>query len=127
MITWREFLERAAMSAAVVTVFLILCAVLGFLRAAPPPDARPEFSDWYQSLMQPNGTTSCCSLADCRPTSYRVVVDHYEVVGFNSAGEISWLPVPPDRVLHRFDNPTGRAVACIQNGNVLCFVKASES
>lgn len=97
--------------------------------SAPPPDADPALAPWFRSLTIP-GTegTSCCSIADCRPTSYRTKGDHYEVLaGHDDQGAEIWLPVPPDRVLQRFDNPTGRAVACILGGQVLCFVKASES
>lgn len=34
---------------------------------------------FYQGLVTPETKVSCCSLADCRPTSGRSVGDHYEV------------------------------------------------
>src|SRR5271165_5613726 len=61
--------------------------------AAPPQNADPALAPWYRSLLQPGTTVSCCSLADCRPTEYRIKSDHYEaLVGGN------WLAVPPDKI-----------------------------
>ncbi len=65
---------------------------------------------------------SCCSLADCRPTESRIKANHYEaLVGDN------WLAVPPDKILQRTDNPTGRAVVCwTPQRGIMCFVRATE-
>ena len=52
--------------------------------------------DFYQHLVRPDTNVSCCSLSDCRPTSGRVVGDHYEVK-VNGA----WIAVPPDKVVKR--------------------------
>jgi len=94
---------------------------------APPENADPALAPWFQSLQSPNGK-SCCSIADCRPVSYRVTGDHYEVLaGADDRGHEVWLAVAPDVVLERYDNPTGRPVACILGGRVLCFVRAAES
>src|SRR5271165_6605648 len=91
--------------------------------AAPPPDADPSLAPWFNSLQQPGSGISCCSIADCRPVDYRVVGDHYEVF---IQGQ--WLPVPPDKVLTRADNPTGRAVVCWTKVNgILCFVRGPET
>ena len=88
------------------------------LRAAPPPNADPALSPWYNSLRQPGSGVSCCSIADCRPVDYRTVGNHYEAY---IEGE--WLPVPPDKVLTRTDNPTGRAIACwTKLIGIMCFV-----
>jgi hypothetical protein len=91
--------------------------------AQPPPNADPTLAPWYRSLLQPGTTISCCSLADCRATEYRTKADHYEVlVGGN------WLPVPPDKILQRTDNPTGHAVVCwTPQRGIMCFVRATES
>ena len=90
--------------------------------AAPPQDADPALAPWFRSLLQPGTAISCCSLADCRPTDYRIRANHYEaLVGGN------WLAVPPDKILQRTDNPIGRAIVCWtpQNG-IMCFVRATE-
>jgi hypothetical protein len=91
--------------------------------AAPPENADPALSPWYNSLRAPWTNALCCSMADCRPTDSRVSGDHYEAfVG----GE--WRPVPPDRVLQRTDNPTGRAVVCwTPSAGIMCFVRGPES
>ncbi len=108
------------------------CAALSLLlpipsNGAPPPGADLTLAPWFESLQAPNGK-SCCSIADCRPVSYRIAVDHYEVLaGRTDDGADIWLAVSPDVVLQRYDNPTGRPVACILGGRVLCFVKAAES
>jgi len=92
-------------------------------RAAPPPDADPALAPWFNSLKQPDSGISCCSIADCRPVDYRVVGNHYEAYI-----EGQWLPVPPEKVLTRADNPTGRAVVCWTRVNgILCFVRGPET
>jgi hypothetical protein len=93
------------------------------LRAAPPPDADPAMAPWFNSLRQPGSGISCCSIADCRPVDYRTVGDHYEAY---IEGE--WRPVPPDKVLTRADNPTGRAVVCwTKLSGIMCFVRGPET
>jgi|SRR5690242_9260075 hypothetical protein len=107
---------RALLAAAVV-----LLAVSA--RADPPPNADPALAPWFRSLMQPGTGISCCSISDCRTTDYRVESDHYEAL----VGE-TWFPVPPDRILQRTDNPTGRAVVCwTPQRGIVCFVRATES
>lgn len=102
----------------------LLVALLGLLftpaQAAPPEGADQALAPWFNSLQTNNGS-SCCSIADCRTYDYRGAVDHYQIL---YDGE--WLDVPPGAVLARYDNPTGRAVACVFGGRVLCFIKASE-
>ena len=120
---------RISLSTAV-TAFSILgvsVAILSASQGAPPEGADPALAPWFQSLQSPAGT-SCCSIADCRPVSYRITGDHYEVLaGRDDHGSDVWLAVPPDVVLQRYDNPMGRPVACIYGGRVLCFVRAAES
>ena len=91
--------------------------------AAPPSNPDPALAPWFNSLRQPWTNALCCSIADCRPTDSRISGDHYEAfVG----GQ--WRSVPPDRILQRADNPTGRAVACwTKQVGILCFVRAPES
>lgn len=45
--------------------------------------------DFYQKLIRKDTKTSCCNLADCRPTSGRPNGDHYEV-----KVDGDWVPVP---------------------------------
>jgi hypothetical protein len=105
---------------------LLVAAFLGFVpisvRAVPPDDADPALAPWFQSLRQPGTHMSCCSIADCRETDYRIVGDHYEAMVH---GE--WLAIPPDKVLNRRDNPTGRAVVCWSPAlGIMCFVRGPE-
>lgn len=105
---------------------LIFCVIVVFAataRAAPPPDADPALTPWFNSLRAPWTNALCCSIADCRPADLRIVGDHYEVF---IGGE--WRAVPPSRVLQRSDNPTGRAVVCwTPQGGITCFVRGPES
>ena len=90
--------------------------------ARPPDNADPSLAPWYESLRQPGTEVSCCSLADCRPTEYRT-----SGTGYEAYIEGSWVAVPPDKVLRRVDNPTGRAVVCYLPGKgILCFVTPDE-
>jgi hypothetical protein len=86
--------------------------------ASPPPDADPSLAPWFNSLMDPQTSRSCCGAADCRPTENRIRDDHYEVFVENE-----WVTVPANKVLKRSDNPTGQAVLCWSKTiGVLCFV-----
>jgi hypothetical protein len=51
---------------------------------------------FYQTLQRPDTKTPCCNLTDCRPTSGRLVGDHYEVK-VNGA----WVSVPADKILKK--------------------------
>jgi hypothetical protein len=105
---------------------IVLTAIFGAATpaiAAPPANANPALAAWFRSLLQPGTGVSCCSISDCRQTEYRIVRDHYEaLLGKN------WVPVPPDKILRRTDNPTGHAILCwtpVQG--VMCFIRAPES
>ncbi len=101
----------------------LLVPLAAATRAAPPPDADPSLAPWFQSLQQPGTGMSCCSVADCRPTDYRTVGDHYE-----AWIEDRWIAVPNAKILRRVDNPTGRAVVCWSpQAGILCFVRAAET
>jgi hypothetical protein len=111
--------SRATRLAGLSTALLVTASAA----AAPPQNADPALAPWYRSLLQPGTTVSCCSLADCRPTDYRIKADHYEaLVGGH------WLAVPPDKILQRTDNPTGHAIICwTPQRGIMCFVRATES
>jgi hypothetical protein len=105
---------------AVLAVTLLLASAAA---AQPPPNADPALAPWFRSLLQPGTTISCCSLADCRPTEYRIKADHYEAM---VGGK--WLEVPPDKILQRTDNPTGHAIVCwTPQRGIMCFVRSTES
>jgi hypothetical protein len=92
-------------------------------QARPPEDADPALAPWFQSLRQPGSGVSCCSIADCRAADYRINNDRYEAY---VAG--AWRTVPPDRVLQRDDNPTGRAVVCWTPATgVMCFIRGPDT
>ncbi|HLI12862.1 MAG TPA: hypothetical protein VKY65_14815 [Alphaproteobacteria bacterium] len=102
---------------------LLLGARAVVAHAAPPPDADPALAPWFQSLRQPGTGASCCGLGDCRMTESRIVNGHYEALVGNH-----WTVVPPDKILQRTDNPTGRAVICwVPLRGVVCFVRAPET
>lgn len=110
------------------TLFSIfaLCGIELLLHgaAAQPPDTDdPTLAPWFQSLRQPGTGISCCSVADCRLTDYRTTPDGYEAMV-----EDRWLVVPPEKVLQRVGNPTGKAVVCYTPvSGILCFVRPSEA
>jgi hypothetical protein len=117
--TWRP--------SVIIASLLFLCTGA----AAHPPEA--EFADWFRSLKEPGteGMTgsgvSCCSPAsDCQITDYET--DAAGRYWITAEGER--IQVPPDKILQRADNPTGRGVACLRHDNghpaVRCFVRASE-
>lgn len=84
---------------------------------APPENADPALAPWFRSLAQPDTGISCCSIADCRPVDARITPDGWEIFH-----DDKWLPVPPAKILVGKQNPTGKPVACVLNGQVLCFV-----
>jgi hypothetical protein len=117
---------------AVLRVVLTALVLTTVAWAAPPPGADPnsELSQWFRGLRDDSGK-SCCSLADCRPTEYRQLGDHYEVLVDSKWGiePPQWVAVPPSKILNQIDNPTGRGVLCFNqySHQVLCFVRPSET
>lgn len=105
------------------SVFVLMLG-LGAAPAAPPDNADPALAPFFQSLKQPGTGASCCSIADCRPVDYRLAADGYE-----ARLDGDWVHVPEERILHGKTNPTARAILCRSpvNGNILCFVPASET
>lgn len=73
------------------------------------------------------GGMSCCSpSSDCQMTDYETDADgRYWIIA-----EGERIQIPPDKILQRTDNPTGRGVACLRHYNghpaVRCFVRATE-
>lgn len=116
---WRLASEAEAM---LLVVPLSLLAVPSAL-ARPPEGADPALKHWFEDLRQPGTGTPCCSVADCRSVEYRIRDGQYEVEILGL-----WLPVPPERILERGDNPTGHAVVCwLPTAGVMCFVRPTNS
>ena len=63
-------------------------------------------AEFYSKLMRPDTKTSCCNLADCRPTEIRSVEDHYEV-----KKDGRWIRVPADKIV-KVAPPDGGAHIC---------------
>jgi hypothetical protein len=62
-------------------LLIALLLVAASTRAAPPPNADPQFRDWFSSLRVPGSSfTPCCSVSDCRMVDSRWNGDtqHYE-------------------------------------------------
>jgi hypothetical protein len=117
------------MSRRLAMIVPLLCFSSG--AAAHPPEA--EFADWFHSLKEPGSekgsgdSVPCCSPArDCQTTDYET--DAEGRYWITVEGER--IQVPPDKVLQRTDNPTGRGVACLRHHDghpvVRCFVRAPE-
>jgi len=114
-IGWARFLRirrhspggRAYPAISLVLTATIMVAFAASAIARPPPNSNPTLAPWYRSLLQPGTNLSCCSIADCRATEYRIEHNRYEAL----IGK-RWLVVPADKILQRTDNPTGRAVVC---------------
>ena len=90
-------------------------------RAAPPPDANPDWAPWFQSLERPDVGGSCCSIADCRRVQSRLGTVGYEVLM-----DDRWVLVPGKRIVQGRENPTGEAVVCARGHVIICFVPAPE-
>lgn len=105
---------------------VLFCAVVllaSFAQARPPPNADMTLAPWFEGLRQPGTGMSCCSIADCRQTDFRINGSHYEALV-----EGEWREVPPDKILERMDNPTGRAVVCYTpSRGIMCFIRGPET
>ena len=95
----------------------------GVAQARPPENADMSLAPWFRSLRQPGTGISCCSIADCRQTDFRIEGNNYQ-----AKVDGHWTTVPKDRVLDRADNPTGRAVVCYTPYvGIMCFIKGPEA
>jgi hypothetical protein len=91
--------------------------------AHPPPDADMSLAPWFRSLQQPGSGMSCCSVADCRQTDFRINGGRYQ-----AKIDGIWRDVPAGTILKRSDNPTGRAVVCYTPRlGIICFIKGPET
>ena len=116
---------RASMKGAV-AIALSVTAVY----AAPPDNADPSLTPWFNSLKQPGTGAECCSIADCRAAEVRQDSQGYEVKVDHKwhVSSTFWLRVPAERILDERHNPTGGAVLCYTpEAGILCFVPPPES
>ena len=77
--------------------------------AAPPPDAaqNPASHAWFETLRQSGSHLPCCSISNCRYTSFKEIGGHFqvEVDGWTYA-------VPNVAILYGYDNVTEHAIVC---------------
>jgi hypothetical protein len=107
----------------ILIVAAMLASLSGSAIAHPPPNADLRFAPWFESLRQPGTGMSCCSMADCRPTEFRVRGNHYQALVMGK-----WEDVPPSAVLQQTNNPTGRAIVCYTPyRGIMCFVRGPET
>jgi hypothetical protein len=91
---------------------VVLGVVLSFSVPAATQEGRHGqghdrwHAEFYSKLMRPDTKTSCCNLADCRPTEIRTSNDHYEV-----KKDGRWVRVPPDKIV-KVVAPDGGAHIC---------------
>ena len=82
--------------------------------------------NFYSKLVRKDTKTSCCNLADCRPTESRMVGDHYEV-----KVDGDWLPVPKEAI-QNVTAPDGGTHVCAprqsgrNKGTIYCVVLPPE-
>jgi len=106
-----------------IAVLGFLCLFTGLAAARPPEGADMSLAPWFQSLQQPGTGMSCCSIADCRPSEFRIANGSYEAW---VAGE--WKVVPPEVILRRTDHPTGSAIVCYTPyRGIMCFIRGPET
>ena len=83
--------------------------------------------NFYNGLVRQDTKTSCCSLADCRPTESRMVGDHYEV-----KVDGAWVSVPK-AAIQKVSAPDGGAHVCApkqdgrNRGVIYCVVLPPET
>ncbi len=86
--------------------------------SAPPENADPTLSEWFNSLTAPDTSVPCCDLSDCRRAASRRGPG-----GWEAWIDGQWMPVPGEKVLTDAINPTSRAIVCWSPGlGLMCFV-----
>lgn len=115
----------------------LACGVIGFVvgvlinaSGALAHEGDTQMDAWYRSLTTPAGY-SCCNMRDCSPIEARLRDGHWEVVDSSRLltsypPQKAWMAVPDEAILKR-ENADGRPVACIRDGQVVCFVPPAGS
>jgi len=114
---------RLILVLSVATLAGAIMVITAMVVHASAHDGEDPLAVWYRSLKTDIGG-SCCTAADCGP------VDDYAPSavpgGYLAKFRGRWLEVPPSKVLPRSDNPTGKAVLCGRELQILCFVLPSQ-
>jgi hypothetical protein len=84
----------------------LLCASAGAAEGDHGEGHQKWHAEFYSKLLRPDTKTSCCNLADCRPTEIRSSGDHYEV-----KKDGRWVRVPPEKIV-KTAPPDGGAHIC---------------
>lgn len=122
-------------TASIIGKLIALAIVLSFPYASVAQDGQHGHghnqwhAEFYSKLMRPDTKTSCCNLADCRPTEIRSAGDHYEV-----KKDGRWIRVPPDKIV-KVAAPDGGAHICAppsqntawQPDDVFCIIMPFET
>ena len=113
-------------------VFVLALVSLAFVSPALAQDGQhgQDHEKWhaqfYDKLIRKDTKTSCCNLADCRPTASRMVDNHYEV-----KVDGVWMSVPP-AAIQNVAAPDGGAHVCAppqfgaNKGVIYCVVLPPE-
>jgi hypothetical protein len=82
-----------------------------------------EVRQWFRELRSPDGSISCCDVADCLRTEAQISEYRWQA----RAPDGTWLLVPSGRVIRNRGNPVGEPILCAGRGpdgewQVFCFV-----
>ncbi len=106
-------------------VFLLW--MTGMALAHSPEDTDPAMAPWFRSLEAPSTGGSCCNEQDCATVGANDLKSDsgYYWVRDPAPEALVWLVVPKESILKRYDNPTGKPVACIWGHKVMCFIMSA--
>ena len=110
---------------------IVLATFLGISPApgAPPPNADPAMSEYFQGLEVPGGEHQgwgCCDWSDCRQYTDDKV--RQEGGGWEVFIDGDWRKVPPEHLITNKATPTGNYIACWTPAyGVLCFQRPTET
>lgn len=116
----------AEVVAAILVAAVVLIAHVISARAHTTDDPAAQ---WYASLFDKRGINCCMPHHDCDTADdWRHSDDpHY---AYDALSKGVWVKVPSYAILDRADNPTGKAVICVQylDGHPVarCFVRPTE-
>ncbi len=118
-------------NARIALALLFALAVLPGIAAAQEGHIGHGHAQWhdqfYRGLLRNDSKTSCCNLADCRPTKVRMIEGHYEVMV-----DGAWITVPMDKI-NKVTAPDLGAHVCAptqvgnHKGTIYCVVLPPET
>ena len=83
----------------------------------------PLVQSWFQSLMVPGTTISCCGIGDGYPVAHWKAKGADFIVTLEDGRKFQ---VPHEALIRRQTNPTGRDILFIYGGSPLCFITGPE-